>query len=176
MGVEGEVWSGTVGSSVKAIKKIRHATRAMPFIPATHSDGSVCAAQVQRAGCGERYAGDTRDISVAAAVHHKHRQAHRQASPAIPCNHACPAWPEVCLCAGCSCDGYSLDPPMLYVVMEMCTGSLHGLLHGTPQITLTPAQRQQLAQQAAQGVAHLHTHALVHRQRHPLPDETHSVC
>ena len=76
----------------------------------------------------------------------------------------------------CSCDGYSLDPPMLYVVMEMCTGSLHGLLHGTPQITLTPAQRQQLAQQAAQGVAHLHTHALVHRQRHPLPDETHSVC
>ena len=52
---------------------------------------------------------------------------------------------------------------MLYVVMEMCTGSLHGLLHGTPQTALTPAQRQQLAQQAAQGVAHLHTHALVHR-------------
>ena len=89
VGVEGEVWSGTVGSSVKAIKKIRHATRAMPFIPATHSDGSVCAAQVQRAGCGEREAGDTRDISVAAAVHHKHRQAHRQASPTIPWLQAC---------------------------------------------------------------------------------------
>ena len=65
---------------------------------------------------------------------------------------------------------------MLYVVMEMCTGSLHGLLHGTPQTPLTPAQRQQLAQQAAQGVAHLHTHALVHRQRHPLSDETQPVC
>ena len=62
-----------------------------------------------------------------------------------------------------SCDGYSLKPPFLCIVMEMCTGSLHGLLHEMPYIALTPAQRQRLAQQAAQGVAHLHLHALVHR-------------
>ena len=51
----------------------------------------------------------------------------------------------------------------MYVVMQMCDGSLHGLLHGDAQAPLTAAQKQHLAQQAAKGVAHLHSHALVHR-------------
>ena len=67
----------------------------------------------------------------------------------------------------CRCDGYSLKPPFLYVLMEMCSGSLHKLLHGKAQTPLTPATRQHLALQAAKGVAHLHSHTLVHRCNAP---------
>ena len=55
VGVEGEVWSGTVGSSVKAIKKIRHLTS---HSASQHSDRLMCSDKVQRAGCGESEAGD----------------------------------------------------------------------------------------------------------------------
>ena len=63
-------------------------------------------------------------------------------------------------------DGFSLDPPFLYVVMEMCTrGSLTDVLGSNE---LSYLQRLQMARDVMAAMAHIHELSFLHRDMKSL--------
>lgn len=67
---------------------------------------------------------------------------------------------------GCSFEGFSLNPPFLYVVMEMCThGSLTDMLQTNE---LSYLQRLEMARDVMGAMAHMHKVGFLHRDMKSL--------